>query len=367
MLIVSARGKLIKDMSDKNFSYGAYIGVKTTERSKAFAGKSHLDRSYIFIQGDDWGKIELGSNEGPARAMKLHGGSVNASEGSWERYVSLDTFVSPAYTTPAMRSDNFITFSKLVLQEASYEVNHEAFRKITYYTPKIKGVQLGIAYIPDATNRGGTALLPTSATSARDEKNAFSGGISWEKSFKDNHNITLSVVGEIGEMKSSPTDITNGRSFHRSNAFVVGGKYVKDKYSFAASYGNRGKSGFQKNITNGPAGPIISVPDTYSYSVGGAYQVCDKCAVSLTYLHTNMNKNTLDVISLGGSYNMFEGVKTYAEFSYFTAKQTRDYVISGPNPDDTPGPEGITKAVMFTGQNYKNCESALVFGTKVSF
>ena len=356
-----------QNTNDKDFSYGIHMGIKTTTRSNESAGKGKLERSYIFLEGENWGRSELGANVGAAREMAIKGSGVDAGEGSWGYYTTLNSYTSSSnYQTPATQEGNFLTSAKMVLSESRYESNHEAFRKITYYTPKTNGFQFGISYIPDAANKGGTTppLLPNNNTETKEnEKNAVSTGITWEKILGKNHYIETALTGEIGKQKSASNTGTNGANvglFHRSEAFIIGSKYVKDKMSFAVAYGNRGKSGFKKNIAeNTVGGPIIKPGATYFYNIGAAYQICDKTAVSLTYLHTEKNKNTLDLIYLGANYNMAQGVKTYAEASYFTGKQKRNYKASH---------DGISSiAAMETNQNFKVVGSALVTGVKITF
>lgn len=356
-----------QNMNNKDFSYGIHMGMKTTTRSNESAGKGKLERSYIFLEGEQWGRSELGANVGTARAMSIKGNSVDAGENSWDTYVSLNSFSPSAdYSSnnPEVQESNFLTSAKMVLQESKYESNHEAFRKVTYYTPKINGVQFGISYIPDASNKGGFAVYPNQNNETKaNEKNAFSTGVTWEKVLGKDHYVETALVGEIGNQKAATGRETTGANqglFHRSEAFIIGTKYVKDKMSFALAYGNRGKSGFKKNIAeSNVGGPIIKPGATYFYNIGTAYQICDKTAVSLTYLHTEKNKNTLDLIYLGANYNMAQGVKTYAEVSYFTGKQKRNYKASY---------NGVSSAaVMETNQNFKINGSALVTGIKITF
>jgi hypothetical protein len=349
----------VQNMSNSNFSYGAHVGIKTTTRSNERAGESELDRSYVFAQGDEWGKVELGSNRGAANTMAITGSDINVGKGTWEKYVSLNTYSSSSnFQTSQVRGSNFLTSSRLALDESTYETNHEAFRKITYYTPKIHGFQLGLSYIPDATNKGGDAVFPNQNNAQEaDAKNAFSGGVTWEKSFAKNHNINVALVGEIGQKKSASTSAPDAQKglFHRSEAFMLGAKYVKDKMSLALAYGNRGKTGFKKNITkDNSTGSLITPGNSYFWNLGGAYELTDKTAVSLTYLHTVNNKNLLDVVYLGTDYKITDGFKAYAETAYFKGKQKRNY-------------DAATSPTITTNQKFQITGKTIITGIKITF
>ncbi|MBP9792198.1 MAG: porin [Rickettsiales bacterium] len=349
----------VQNMSNSNFSYGAHVGIKTTTRSNERSGESELDRSYVFAQGEEWGKFELGSNEGAANAMAITGTNTDVGKGTWEKYVSLNTYASSSnFQTLQVRGSNFLTSARLALEESTYETNHEAFRKVTYYTPKINGFQVGLSYIPDATNKGGNAVYPNqNNTQEADTKNAFSGGITWGKSFAKNHNINIALVGEIGQKKSASASAPDTQKglFHRSEAFILGAKYVKDKMSMALAYGNRGKTGFKKNITkDSSSGVPITPGNSYFWNLGGAYELTTKTTTSLTYLHSVNNKNTLDVIYLGADYKITNGLKTYAETSYFKGTQKRDY-------------NAATLPIITTNQKFKITGGTIITGIQVTF
>jgi hypothetical protein len=347
----------IHNTDHSNFAYGAHVGMKTTTRSNRFAGKGSLERSYIFFEGNDWGRLELGANEGASRAMMNKGKDFDAAEGSWDKYVSLNTYKPESnFKDQAINKDNFLTSARLVLQESKFETNHEAFRKITYYTPKINDFQFGISYIPDATNKGGDAIFPNQNNAPKaEEKNAFAAGISWSKSFDKNSNLSIAAVGETGPVKSaSPSALPAQQGvFHKTKAFAIGAKYIKDKISLATAYGNLFKSGFKKNLTETTNGSSISPKNAYFANIGGAYQLTDNTSLSLTYLYTNNNKNTLNLSYLGVNYKIIEGCKLYGEAGYFTARQKRNYNASA--------------STIETNQNFKNAGVALITGIKFRF
>jgi predicted porin len=348
----------VQNMQDTNFAYGLHIGVRTTTRSNQEAGESELDQSYIFLQGSKWGKLELGSKEGASRIMVIKGNSFDASEGTWDKYVSLDTYSPQSnFKTAQTLTSNFLTSPDLVFQESRYESNYETSRKITYYTPKISGFQAGISYIPDGTNKGGNVSFPnTNNVQIAEEKNALSAGITWEKSWTKDHTINIALAGEAGPQKeaSSSAPASEKGLFNRAKAFILGAKYTKDKFSFATAYGNRGHSRFKQNLTeNTITGPRITPKSSYFFNFGGAYKLTDKSSVSLTYLHSINNKNTFDLVYLGADYKIIEGFKTYAETSYFQGKQKRSY--------------NAATGVITTNQNFKVKGGALITGIKLTF
>ncbi len=359
----------LRNAADKNFTYGVHAGALLTEKSKDFVGKDLQDRSYLYLQGHNWGRVELGSNEGAAPAMKIQGSYFNAGEGSWEKYVSLNSFSSASnYTSQLVRSSNFIKSASLEIPGGEYESNHEAERKVTYYSPKLHGFQFGASYIPDTDNKGGKVM--SSSGPARSAANAVSAGITFDKDLGNARSMGLSLVGERGNIKASSVDKANQRAFNKTQVVVLGAKYIVDKWSFAASYGDKGYSDFQKDIMeNTVGGPVIKPKRSYYYSIGSSYKLHERSNVSLFYLHSNRNTNKFNLVTLAGDYVCMPGLKLYSEYSYFKGVQKRDYIEpkGADNSAILPNGASTNRAVMLTGQSNKIDGSIVIAGIGVYF
>lgn len=343
----------LKSSLPNNWKYGLQLGIKTNNISASKAGTDLLDRTYVWFEHDNIGRFEMGSNASAASSMGVNGTSVavasGGADGSWAKYVSFDTAATGA---AGVRESNFLTFPGLLFNEVDFDTTdtHERTRKVTYYTPKFNGLQLGVSYTPDVTNNGGSSSMPnTTTTPNRQEKNGISLGATWEKKIDEKQDVTLSFIGEYGKLARSTLDKTNNRYFYKSEAFELGGNYRYDKIHLGASYGFHGKSNFQK---------ISGLSDTFFYTLGAKYDITDSIRSSISFLHTEKLKNELDVAAIGAEADVTQGLLAYVDLAHFKAKQRQNYSSVAYNE---AGNASISSA------EHKNKGTALIFGTKLFF
>jgi hypothetical protein len=74
-------------------------------------------------------------------------------------------------------------------------------------------------------------------------------------------------------------------------------------------------------------------------------------------MNSTLNKNTLNLISLGLDYQVAPGLLPYAEVTYFTAKGKNTYTA----------PTAVVPAATNTAGAYKNKGTAFILGTKLMF
>jgi hypothetical protein len=355
----------IKGRCIKGWKYGAQLGIRTTTVDTAPSGKDYLDRTYIYVENKDYGRLEVGSNKGASNTMKIAGNSVavgsGGTDGAWGGYLSLDRFTNAAAAvnendtaadndTGALREDSFIDSAKLPISEGVDSTgSHERYRKITYYSPEYNGFKLGITYSPDSKNTGAAAMPPYSGDINEKYSNVVTAGITWEKQFNSDK-LKLSVVGQRADKKQA-SNVTSGiRSYHPIQAIMVGALYKHDNISVAASCGSHFKSTFEK---------VANVSNSFFYDAGIAYNL-GKSNVSLTYLYSEKNTNPLHVVAVGADYALAPGIVPYAEVSYFTAHQKRKY-----NENKT-GPQ--TSATIDTTTSIKKNDGTLfLLGTTFTF
>lgn len=343
----------LKSTLPNNWDYGMQLGIKANNISASKAGKDYIDRTYVWFEHDNVGRFELGSNESASTAMQTNGTSVavasGGADGSWGKYVSFNT---AATGTTGVNESNFLTFPGLLFNETNFDSTdtHERSRKITYYTPKFNGFQLGVSYTPDVTNNGGSSSMPsTSTTPNRQEKNGISLGLAWEKAIDDKQDVKVAFIGECGKLARSTLDKTNSRNYYKSQAFEVGANYRYDKIHLGASYGNHGKSNFQK---------ISGLSNTFFYTLGAQYDITPSTRSSISFLHTEKLKNKLDVAAIGIETDVAKGVLAYADLAHFKAKQTQNYASVAFNAG---GNASVSSAA------FNNKGTALIFGSKVFF
>src|SRR5690606_16667833 len=119
------------------------------------------DKTYLFLE-NGCGRIELGNNAGAAATMAVDASNFASGtggiHGDWDNYIHFphDHGGHPyGVVASGGHAHAFIHSPSLPLGNA-HGVNEDA-TKMTYYSPRFQGVQLGLSYAPDSSN-GGTAV-----------------------------------------------------------------------------------------------------------------------------------------------------------------------------------------------------------------
>lgn len=380
-----------KSSTAKGLEYGAHVGLQGLTSSAKQNNSKVVNRTYMWLEHMDLGRVEFGSAAGADVAMRTGAGSVAVAtggvEGDWFKVLNKDIFgltdstnvnLNEFVISPWSVGDNRMNFDFDTNQtNSSSMATRELARKITYFTPKYNGFQGGITYTPDDQNRGNTANLPfNGATNNGDirgwDKNIVSAGISWDGKISNDIMSKFSVVGVTGST-SRNYGIPNNPEINNLKGVDVGAKFDYQDMSAAVSYGWLGKTDMQKNATG--------THDTFYVTAGLGYKF-DNLHTSLTYMYGNKNKNKSNVVSLGAEYAMAPGFMPYAEATFFDLKQNREGALnthqnpagnsagSGTsNSGNTPavGSSSNPNSTAITGGQRKTHGTAFIIGTKLKF
>ena len=247
----------------------------------------NASRTYVHLDGS-FGRFELGSNTGAAQAMKVDASNLARAtggvDGDWVY------FVSGALSTPGGAS--FITSPSLPLAHGSTTVlNSEVTdnnNKITYYSPRFSGFQLGLSYTPDSTD-------PTSGESGDN----FDVALAYEGQW-DQVGLNLAATGQWGDSEvSTLKDLA---------AYNIGGQLSFSGFSIGGSWGD-----WDDSLNSS------SLESDY-FTLGAGYEG-GQFGLSVTYLdstvETTAGDNEFDNIVVGADYALAPGLTPYAELSFY--------------------------------------------------
>ena len=118
------------------------------ELESATSSADQIDEAYISVSGK-WGELRIGSDDNAAHLM------VTPTMGSWATNVgqNLNFDVRDWIVTP--RGHNLDGTSRLTVGEGDSE-------KVTYFTPRVAGFQLGATYMPSGEEDKNGSIAPTS-------------------------------------------------------------------------------------------------------------------------------------------------------------------------------------------------------------
>jgi outer membrane protein OmpU len=360
-----------RNTTAQGMTYGAHVGIETTTASNRNIDNKHANTSYLFMEHKDMGRLEAGSNADAANSMMVSGASVASATGGvagdWWKYVVLSSKSSTGtelnripdasnfILTPEVSMDyiNLLPGSSNVSTagKAGLVPNTEKARKLTYYTPKFNGFQVGLSYAPDLSNKGSVASLPSVETANGGVSNAFSLGLGWDGKIQKDHMVKVAATGVFGDPKHVSGTVVKK---HDTREMGVGAMYMfKEMLSVALGYTNYDKTGLLKPATTTTS---LGAKKGFAYT-GGIGLAMDKFTVSLTGMISEKNKNKATLYSLGADYKMAPGLMPYAEVTMFDLKQKRAQdATTGAISDISPSTDKT-----------KNKGTAFILGTKVKF
>jgi len=327
----------------EEFAYGGKIVLVPTSKLKT---SPSLNGSHIFFESE-FGKVEIGSPHDAASKLRVTAGDITAG-GDWSNYGSIDDKALNYKGIPPEFADAEDYFQDIVFRSELKQITDKAepARKVSYYTPKIQGLQAGISYTPDTGNTGGGAIATSTSgvkevaiegtnntyVFNRNAKDAVSAGVSYEYNISDGVDLKVAASGEYGKSAGKLRVIENkGKSDERllnsyklSNltTYNLGLTLNYGNFSYGASYGTLGKS-LTTQEYNKTGRNTKYLNGAIAYNQG-------PILTSISYFKSNQYKNTLDSITLGSEYKLAPGLLPYGEISYFEAKGKPSFYPEAP-------------------------------------
>ncbi len=287
-------GFSIDGMADSGLKYGAKIDLEADVTNDSDNQGINAARTYLYLEGN-WGRFELGSNEGSDQTLKVDASNIARATGGIDGdfiYFNNGSTTAPFIVTP----DLPVMYGAGVQGNESTNNNN----KITYYTPRFSGFQLGLSFAPDQTDRGQTvSRLDNNAGQA---ENILSGGVNYEGQW-DQIGIAASATGEWGNAEAVNTEDLR--------AYALGAKVSYAGFSLAGSWGD---------WTDSLTAPADSVDSDY-WTLGLAYDG-GVFGVSATYLDSTVDpigvrEHEFQNFVLGADYKLAPGLTPYIEASFF--------------------------------------------------
>ncbi len=301
--------------TDAGLGYGAEIDLQADingSPTSTTAGSTNSGlvarRTYGWLQGDQWGHVEYGSNDSAARNLKVDASNIARAtggiDGDW--YLFADANTQGAGSAGALAGGagggKFITVPRLPIEAgpangfASDIYGNDT--KITYYTPRFSGFQLGVSYAPNVADRGQLDARNYSSTAG---SNAWSGGLNYEGQF-DQVGVAAAVTGE-----SAKTDVNTGGTNNSVEAWNAGAKLSYMGWSAAGSYGDWQDS-FAANGTKA------------DYWTGGVAYETGPLGASVTYLGSETKPtgfdNKFQDVSVGVDDKLSPGLTPFVEYTW---------------------------------------------------
>ncbi|MEJ0010932.1 MAG: porin [Alphaproteobacteria bacterium] len=334
--------------TDAGLGYGAVIDLEADLSPDVDNEGTNASRTYTYLEGG-WGRVELGGNKSVAATMRVDASTLAVGSGgingAWHYFVNPDgTTAVPTAAAPFATGGaaaGFITSSKLQVEHGSVDVLGDESdyndTKATYYTPRFYGLQAGVSYTPNTSDKGQIA----SRLNTVGYDNVWDVGLGYETQWSG-VKIAASGTGEWAE-----TNVVGAADIRGWNAGALLGW---QGFSLAGSYGDWATGHLVVPggaVLGGVAGTggtaALSSDGNGSYWTAGLGYDAGPIGLSATWLDSKLGagaatgQNKFHNLVLGADYKLAPGLTPYAEVSFYdfnyaaagAASNSGDSVILG--------------------------------------
>ena len=272
-IAIKASGK-----TDAGMKWSAKIEFETDT-----SANNNTDEVQVTLSGS-WGALVMGNEDGAEDLMHysseqaIAGAGSGGVDGDWQDWTNFD------------QAGKFA-------REPTLATDSSDSTKISYYTPRINGVQLGASYVPD---RGASGQAPSRDNEDSGDFDNFWGlGANYVQKFGD-FNVAFGVVGSISDHEDPDKE--------DAEAWMVGGVVGWGPWKIGAAYQDNNDSG----VSSGDNGE-----DLIGWDVGIGYKQ-GPFKAGLNYLHSESDDgfgddDELDLATLGATYTLGKGLVVYIE------------------------------------------------------
>ena len=291
---------------------GLVVGFQA--QLEAITQSDQMDETYLYFSGS-WGRLVMGSENSAPYLM---------------------AYAAP-YAGLGVNSPNFFMFSPnssdYALTSGYLNAASDA-NKVTYFTPRFGGFQLGVSYTPNIDSRGGNRQTfglntdedaPTSVTDPAAYNHVLGAGVNFVESF-NSFDIALYAGAEWANLEMD----------------TAGGAY--DDFESYQGGINLGFAGFtvggSVHYNNAGIGGSNNDADVWFWDVGATYGT-GPWTVGLTYSRSTFDndrpgenwEDRRDIVEFGASYALSPGVTLYGALQYMDEETEYD----GGADDDQDG------------------------------
>lgn len=282
----------VEGKSDSGLTYGAVIELESDVTADADGEGFNSDKTYIYLESNA-GRVELGNNSGAQDTMKVDASSIARAtggiDGDWYDYVT----VAPTGGGFIIRPDLPQAHGRGIAEDAT---------KVTYYSPRFSGLQLGVSFTPDNGNGGTAAGFSGEYASGNENVWGLAAHYAGNVGGAD---LQLSVTGEFGDAEDLAAGVP--AATEDLAAWAIGGSVSKDGFSVAASWMDWDDSGLA----------VGGGTESDAWTLGVAYET-GPFGFSATYLDSEA-ADTMEFtnLSIGADYQLAPGLVPYVEVSFF--------------------------------------------------
>lgn len=321
-IYISIDGKI-----DNGLGYGAYIELEAdVNQDDSTGANNNAERGYLYVE-TGFGRVEAGATGDAADALRVDASSfaraTGGIAGDFYKYVDLgngnnsgvnnDSYqILPGLPTaaglPGEANIGDANAATGVLQDTDIHAARATANKISYYSPRVQGLQVGLSYTPDQGERG--TARGFSGSNTTDFEDVWNLGFNYDGQFED-LGVEASLTAEWGDVESTGTTAATTDDLE---AYALGINLSYAGFVFGGSYGNADE--FGQTTADGQ--------ELDYWTLGAAYEF-GPFGTSITYMASTIENQggaaVLDKeftnLSVGADYKLAPGLVPYVEVSFF--------------------------------------------------
>ena len=295
---VLSRWGVISFSGNSTFDNGLQVGAVFDLKTEAVPGGGQFEDSYVWMEFADF-RVQLGARNSAANVM--HYQSPTPSMFGWGLESPIFTFTAAGGNTTLAYTGTYLTTSGDA-------------EKITVFTPRFSGFQLGVSYTSENCQAANAACAgffglgsiggPFNETGAGSES-IWDIGANYVGGF-DEVDIALSFGYTHGEPETGSTVVGTAGS-DDLEAFSLGGQLSYQGFTFGAGYRQSNDGAF---TGTGIAGDF----DRENWSVGLRYAT-GPWGVGIQYVEMDVeagagaSEDEIGALEIGGTYDIGPGVQ----------------------------------------------------------
>ncbi len=302
--VSSSRLKVNVDgKTDPGMEYGlVFVFDGNTDKDKI------VREDYLYF-GGSWGKIYAGDTYGVQDSMAFGGfdqwgGTGFISGGEMDRVVN--------YTTGTLHTVDLIG-------DTSRDT------KLTYFTPRWKGLQFGVSYTPRTEHRGEQGIEARRSVSTPKQPfttDNIANGINFIHTFTNGFEMALSATSIFGKAHSEFRD-----ALPRKNvaSYAFGGTFSYADVGFSMEYANNNRSfQFKEGGRKSNGGQFLDFGLSYKWGAtkfsGGYYYAWRKALAGGTTTGLSTRKAKTNGVTAAIDHKLAPGLGVYFEYANLQMK-----------------------------------------------
>jgi len=309
--------------ADNGLGYGAYIELNAdTSANESSTSGQPAKRTYVYVESG-FGRVETGATGDAGDALKVgaetFARATGGIAGDFSKYVDLAAgtiaggskyLITPGLpTATGLPGEENRGYAGGTLNNDTHSERANA-NKISYYTPRIQGLQAGVSYTPDQGEHGNASGFVSSNAGGTKFLDVWNAGINYQGQY-DALTVAAAATGEWGSAKDTGATIS---TLDDLEAYSLGLNVSYAGFTVGGSWADAPEIGLTKTFGS----------SMHYWTLGGAYEF-GPFAASVTYFDSTVEHGTsatapdaeFQNISIGADYKLAPGLMPYVEVSFF--------------------------------------------------